>query len=78
MQVESLRDKQENRKGLLEVCTLERLCLKAFRSESITCVINRRLYLESPIQLQVLLILPYVLGSIVLKTIVYTLESTRQ
>ena len=60
--------------------TLERSHLKAFRSESITHVINRRLYLESPIEIQVLLILSYVLGSIVSKTketIVYTLESIR-
>jgi len=75
-----LRDEQENRRGLLEVYTLERSHLKAFRSESITYVINRRLYLECPIEIQVLLILSYVLGSIVSKTketIVYTLESIR-
>ncbi len=37
---------------------------QAFRSESKTRVINRRLYLESPIKLQRLLIVPYKLGAI--------------
>jgi hypothetical protein len=44
--------------------------------------INRRLYLESPIEIQELLILPYMLGSIVttetIETIVRTSESTGQ
>src|SRR5216683_5064471 len=38
---------------------------QAFRSESKPVVINRRLYLESPIELQGLLIVPYKLGTIV-------------
>ncbi len=36
---------------------------KAFKSKSITRRINRRLYLESLIKIQVLLILLYMLGS---------------
>ncbi len=64
-QVELLRDEQESGRGLLEVYTLECSHCKAFRSESITHWINRRLYLESPIEIQVLLILPYMLDSTV-------------
>jgi len=41
--------------------------LQAFRSESKPVVINRRLYLESPVQLQGLLIVLYKLGTIVVE-----------
>ncbi len=66
-QVELLRDEQESEGKLLEVYALEWSHCKALRSESITCRINRRLYLESLIEVQVLLILPYVLGSKVVR-----------
>src|SRR5216683_2139889 len=45
-----------------------RWCIpQAFRSESKPVEINRRLYLESPIGIQRLLIVPYKLGTIVAK-----------
>ena len=62
-QVELLRDEQESEGKLLEVYTLEWSHCKAFRSKSKPVWINRRLYLESLIKVQRLLILPYMLGS---------------
>jgi len=71
-QVELLRDEQKSKGKLLKVYALEWSHRKAFRSESITHRINRRLYLESLIEVQVLLILTYMLHQENLKILFYT------
>ena len=79
-QVGCLWDEQESERETPRSVRLRWCTPQAFRSESKPVRFNRRLYLESPIEIQGLLIVPYKLGTIssyTMETIVRALRGAQ-